>query len=301
MKYKYIFTVFTATYNRAYKIHGVYESLKKQTFKNFEWLIIDDGSTDNTQELIEKWIEEAEFPIRYFKKENGGKHTAYNFGVPKAQGQLLLTLDSDDSCVPEALQVFYDTWESIDNKEEFSGVTAHCFDQNDKLVGDPYPADVFDSDSVELRYLHNVKGEKWGFQRTDIMLSHPFPEINGVKLIPEGMVWDAISKNYKTRFINKKLRKYVIGEDSYSSSGPKKHAYSRVLGHSSNLNNNLAYFSKAPFQFFKSSVHYVRFSCHSKSRLFKNIQSTKGKLLVFIAIPFGFLVFLKDEVERILN
>ena len=105
-KNDYIFTVFTPTYNRAHTLSRVYKSLADQTFKNFEWLIVDDGSTDGTKVLIEKWTEEASFPIRYFYQENQGKHIAHNLGVKKARGELFLSLDSDDTCVPEALERF---------------------------------------------------------------------------------------------------------------------------------------------------------------------------------------------------
>ena len=89
-KYMYTFTVFTPTFNRAYTLPIVYESLKKQTFRDFEWLIVDDGSTDNTRDLVETWQKEAKFQIRYFWQKNGGKHRARNFGVSQAQGAFFL-------------------------------------------------------------------------------------------------------------------------------------------------------------------------------------------------------------------
>ena len=296
MEYKHTFTVFTATYNRANRILGVYNSLKGQTFKDFEWLVIDDGSTDNTEELIKEWQQNSEFPIRYLKKENGGKHTAYNFGIPKARGEFLLTLDSDDTCVPEALQVFYEAWQGIPDKERFSAVTANCFDENGDLIGTPYPRDFLDSDSIELRYIHKVKGEKWGFQKTEIMLKYPFPEPDGLKLIPENIVWDAISLDYKTRFINRNLRQYITGEDSYTRAIPQKYAYPSVLSKVSTLNNCIGYFNKSPLEFLKTSVHYVRFSLHSNSKLFYNLNNSLAKFLVFLSLPLGFIVFMKDRM-----
>src|SRR5437762_2817315 len=97
-----IFTVFTPTYNRAGTLPRVYESLKAQTFRDFEWIIVDDGSADSTQELVQSWIGDLDFPIRYFRQQNQGKHVAVNLGVKEARGEFFLNLDSDDACVPEA-------------------------------------------------------------------------------------------------------------------------------------------------------------------------------------------------------
>src|SRR5690242_19362698 len=99
-----LFTVFTPTYNRAHTIERVYRSLCTQNCRDFEWLVVDDGSTDGTEALIRQWQHEAEFPIRYFWQPNAGKHVAMNRGVAEASGSLFLTLDSDDACVPWALE-----------------------------------------------------------------------------------------------------------------------------------------------------------------------------------------------------
>ncbi len=152
-------------------LRRVYESLRLQTFRDFEWLIVDDGSTDCTKELVEKWRTESSFPIRYIYQENRGKPAAFNQGVQKAQGELFLTLDSDDACVPQALERLKYHWDSIptEKKDKFSAVTVLCKDQNGGLVGDKFPRDVLDSDSIELVFKYNVKGEKWGFHRTEVL------------------------------------------------------------------------------------------------------------------------------------
>lgn len=130
--YQYKFTVFTPTYNRVQTLSRVYESLQVQTFSDFEWLIVDDGSVDRTRELVEGWQMEACFPIHYLWQENQGKHVAFNYALQEARGELFLTLDSDDACVPEALERFYFHWNAIpeNRKGQFSAVTALCKDQN---------------------------------------------------------------------------------------------------------------------------------------------------------------------------
>src|SRR5260221_4826788 len=150
--YRYVFTVFTPTFNRCSTLNRAYETLRLQTFRDFEWLIVDDGSTDGTRELVEKWRAISEFPIRYIYQENQGKPTAFNHGVREAQGELFLTLDSDDACVPQALERFKYHWDGISlaEKDKFSAVTVLCKDQDGRLVGEKFPRDVLDSDSIEL-------------------------------------------------------------------------------------------------------------------------------------------------------
>src|SRR5262249_2422136 len=99
-----LFTVFTPTYNRAHTLHRVFDSLCAQTLRDFEWLVIDDGSSDSTRELIDNWTKSAHFTIRYIKQDHSGKHIAHNCAVREARGQFFLTLDSDDACTPQALE-----------------------------------------------------------------------------------------------------------------------------------------------------------------------------------------------------
>ena len=175
---RYTFTIFTPTFNRAHTLQRVYTSLAQQTYRDFEWLVMDDGSTDNTSQLIESWKGESNFQIRYYKQVNMGQGVAFNRGVEHAEGELLLVLDSDDECVPHALEQLKHHWDAIDAQQRagFSGVSVLCMDQNGNLVGDLFPKDVMDSDPLELRYRYKVKGEKWGFQRTDVLRRYPFPE-----------------------------------------------------------------------------------------------------------------------------
>jgi hypothetical protein len=134
--------------------------------------------------------------------------------VQLARGELFLTLDSDDACVPGALERFKFHRDAIPVNERaaFSGVTALCVDQSGKLIGDKFPLDVCDSDPIEMAYKYKVKGEKWGFHLTEVLKQFPFPELAAGKYVPESIVWDAIGKLYKTRFVNEPLRIYWIKE-----------------------------------------------------------------------------------------
>src|SRR5437588_2411519 len=136
------FTVLTPTYNRRECIGGVYESLCAQTFRDFEWLIVDDGSSDGTREQVASW--KAFFPIRYFWKPNGGMHTAINLGAAQAAGEFITKLDSDDRCVPRALERFDHHWKQIREPERFACVVSLCCDEDGNILGSRLAKDYVD-------------------------------------------------------------------------------------------------------------------------------------------------------------
>lgn len=306
MGYKYKFTVFTPVFNGALTIHRVYESLKAQTFKDFEWLIVDDGSTDNTAELIKKWQKEADFPIRYFYQENQGKHIAFNRAVQLAEGELFLPLDADDACVPEALERFLYHWNNIppDIRSQFSGVTCLCMDEQGKIVGDPFPQDVMDSDELEMPHKYKVRGEKWGFHRTEVLKQFPFPNVPQRGYMPESIVWNKIATQYKKRFVNEPLRIYystVPRPEQLTTQmkrDPARHAFGRRLYHCENLNRYIHWFRFDPIDFCKSAVNYARFSFHLRIPLksqWTELTNWKAKTLFVIALPLGYIFYYLDK------
>lgn len=295
------FTVFTPTYNRVGTLHRVYESLARQTFRDFEWLIVDDGSTDGTAGLVRRWSAQADFPIRYLWQENQGKHFAFNRGVREAQGHLFLTLDSDDACVPEALERLHYHWLSIPDevRGQFTGVTCLCVDQEGTLVGDRFPREVTDSDSLEILYRYRVDGEKWGFQRRDVLLQHLLPELLPREYVPEVLAWARIAREYRTRFVNEALRVYFIDRQSMVTGQPAgKFAAGRRLAHQLVLNEQLDYFRLRPLLFLRSAGQYVRLSLHASVGLraqLRGLQTPGGKALCAAMIPAGTILYLIDS------
>ncbi len=305
--YQYLFTVFTPTRNRSHTLHRVYASLVSQTFKDFEWLIVDNGSADGTQDQVKKWQKENLFPIRYIYQENQGKHVSSNRGVAEAKGELFLTLDSDDSCVATALERFKYHWDNIPlkQKSEFSAVTCLCQDENGNLVGNKFPFDPTDSDSLEIRYRFKVKGEKWGFQTTEVMKEFPFTEEMKGSYVPESIVWSAISRKYKTRFVNESLRTYWSGDDQVTKQKMSKHSFSKisisqVFYNREILNKEFSYFKIAPLQFIGPAIHFSRFSFHMQQGVFTQFNSLEvlgGRILWLIACPIGYLAYIKDHLR----
>ena len=295
--YRFQFTVFTPTYNRAHTLHRVYDSLHTQTYRDFEWLIIDDGSTDNTKELVEQWQKEANFPIRYIHQENAGKHVACNRGVCEAKGELFLTFDSDDACVPETLERFKYHWDSIpeDKRESFSAITALCVDREGRLVGNLFPFDIIDSNTFEMETKYHIVGDKWGFQRTDVLKEFPFPEIPGEKFVTEGIVWNRLSHKYQTRFVNEKLKIVEYMNDGLTASSVRVRAsnplgarlyYQEYLRLDIPLNKKI-----------KNLINYIRFSFHADTSIPRIVVDSGYKSLASLLLPVGYVIYAKDVRE----
>ncbi|MBI5418329.1 glycosyltransferase family 2 protein [Candidatus Poribacteria bacterium] len=306
--YQYFFTVFTPTYNRAYTLHRVYGGLKKQTFHDFEWLIIDDGSTDNTREIVEKWQEKNDFVINYIYQKNQGKHIAFNKAVHNAKGKFFMPLDSDDSCVPEALERFKFHWDNIPEhkKELFTGVTSLTCDQYGKLIGNRFPKDTFDSDLLEMIYKFKMKGDKWPFHKTDILKNFLFTEKLNTKFIPEGIVWSRVGEKYKTRFINEVLLIVWIDKTNQSDQltrirDASKHAIGHAYWHETILNYEINWFLFSPKQFFRSAIHYARFSFHAGINSLdqvKKLKNSPAKALWIMMFTIGYLIYFTDNIRR---
>ena len=302
MNSRYTFTVFTPSFNRAHTLPRVYESLKSQTFRDFEWLVVDDGSNDGTRELVGRWQHEALFPIRYLYQENQGKHVAFNKGVQEAQGELFLPLDSDDACIPRALERFKYHWDSIPStqKERFSAVTALCQDHDGMLVGKRFPRDILDSDSVELVFKYKIKGEKWGFQRTDVLKQFPFPIVPEVKYVSESVVWLALSRTFKTRVVNEMLRIYHVKHSAGSrmSELSASTIRGRALFHRQVLNDFVDLLFRYPWGLSRSAINFSRYSFGtgtSPDRQFSEVRPLRSRLLLAAFMPVGFLMALYDS------
>ena len=201
------FTIFTPTYNRAYIIENLYRSLLRQTFRDFEWVVIDDGSTDNTKELFNSFLNDDNrfFELKYKKVENGGKHRAINSGVKMAAGELFFIVDSDDYLSDNALEIANNIENSIPNntKNYYAGICGLRGYSSNNIIGTTFNGDFLDITSLE-RGKHNITGDKSEIFYTNVLKKYPFPEFDGENFITECVVWDKIAYNgYKLRFFNK--------------------------------------------------------------------------------------------------
>lgn len=204
-------TVFTATYNREKTLERLYNSLKKQTFKNFEWIVIDDGSTDSTRELIDKFRRcNNFFEIIYLEQNGLGKHVAMNKAVENARGKLFMSVDSDDFLREDALELIIKYEESIEDKSQFAGVSGLRCNLNGVTIGDKWMSekDFIDATNFE-RSKYNLLGDKAEAYYTDIMKKYPMPSFENERFMAE-IIWNQIAnEGYKIRWFNQNI---YIGE-----------------------------------------------------------------------------------------
>lgn len=218
-------TVFTPTYNRGYIIRNLYESLKNQTFEDFEWVVIDDGSTDNTEVLFLEILEkDNSFPIIYRKVENGGKHRAINKGLELASGRLFFIVDSDDALPYDSLETIikYESEIPDSQKSSYAGVCGLRGTEKNNVLGA-----TFDGKWLDITYLETQKngihGDKAEVYYTDLLKRYPFPEYENEKFIVESVVWNLIGADgFKLRYFNECVYYCEYLEDGLTNQGMKK-------------------------------------------------------------------------------
>ena len=221
-------TVFTPTYNRAYILGRLYNSLKRQGFADFEWLIVDDGSTDNTENLVNQWIVDSDkhFPIRYFKKANGGKGRAINYGVDLAEGELFFNVDSDDYLTDDALEKV-DRWErELPKEKKYCGVAGNLGTSVDATPNTFFEKGYRDASVLEryADYCNDpVDGERGYVFYTKIQKKYKYPEFEGENFVTPAVSWNRMAADgYIIRFFNDIIWIYEYQPDGLTAQGTKK-------------------------------------------------------------------------------
>ena len=212
-------TVFTPTFNRAYIIEQLYESLGRQSFHDFEWLVVDDGSTDETKALFSGWCKrENRFPIRYYRQENGGKCSAINKALDLAKGELFFTVDSDDYLTDDALQKI-DEWErKLPGTKSFCGVAGNLGRTGADTPNTLFPNGYCDGTLLD-RYAH-VDGERALVFYTDVHKKYKYPIFKDEKFMTEAVAWNRMANDgYSMRFYNDIIWVYDYKEDGLTKAG----------------------------------------------------------------------------------
>jgi glycosyltransferase involved in cell wall biosynthesis len=288
------FTVFTPSYNRARLLPRAYQSLLRQTLQDFEWLIVDDGSTDDTKAVVEQW-NDAPFPIRYIYKENGGKHSAMNRAVREARGKYFVILDSDDWLTDDALEKMHAAWQSIPEPERFAEVVGHSCYPDGQLLGVPYPKDPLDSDPAEIQAVYKVWGDKLACHRTAVLREFPFPEDLG-RFVTESLVWYRIARRYKSRFVNQVWRVVEYQGDGLTANftqARRKSAPSSTLFYAEATDLFLE--RRYPLQaLLRSSINYVRFALHNGLSLRQQQAQFPSLPLWLLSLLPGLAFYLAD-------
>ena len=289
--YNYRITIFTPTYNRAHLLTRLYHSIQRQTFRDFEWLIVDDGSKDNTAEVVQGFIEDNnQFPIRYYIKENGGKSRAVNYGLDLADGEIFFIMDSDDYLTDDALEkIVY--WEStIEDKNKYCGVAGNRGTTETETPNIPLPGEYLDCSVLE-KYSGNAMlfGEHAEALYTDVFKKFKYPEFDGEKYMTPCVAFDRMAAaGYLTRYFQD-----IIWVCNYLDDGLTKHADTIYMnnpkGYGLTLHERMKFTKQGFFKRFKS---YYSFYCELQHKHnYKEIASfihANTLLMKFIELLYKF-------------
>ena len=287
------FTIFTPTYNREGLLISLYESLKKQTFKDFEWLIVDDGSVDNTNETVQQFIKENILNISYYYKENGGKQRAYNYALDNAKGELFICLDSDDEYVSNALETILEYWKKVEKNAKIVGMGYLSTYPDGSTIGSEFPNDEMVETQFNIYNKYKVTGDKGLMFRTEVIKNYKFPVFDGEKVTTEALVYNRIAEKYEMLYINEKIEIKQYHEDGLTAKyndlllrNPKGNA----LYHNERNKHKMIFKEKI----FNNAVYYkfCRVANYSFSKIFKESYS---KLFLILSLPIGIYMDLKRK------
>lgn len=283
-------TIFTPTYNRGYILERLYKSLINQTNKNFEWVIVDDGSIDNTKKLVEKWINNKQIKIKYFYQENSGKSSAHNLGVMKAEGDFFTCVDSDDFLTEEAVDIILKYKEKIIIDKTCVGMVGNRCTIDKKIIGTDMPKNIKFTTLYDLYNKYKHKGDTILVYKTKEIKKYKFPKIDGEKFIPETYIYDKIDQDGKLLIIQEKLYICEYLEDGYT-----KNAKNLIK------NNPQGYilYAKQRIKLAKGFNEKVRASAQYVlgNKLLGNkkyIKESPSKILTIISIPLANIFYYKN-------
>ena len=279
---KTFLTVFTPAYNRAYTLPRTYESMKQQKNTDFVWLVVDDGSSDNTAELVRQWqAEDNGFEIRYVYKENGGMHTAHNTAYEHIDTELNVCIDSDDALAPNAVQIIADAWNKVRDRG-YAGLVGLDAEFNGKVIGPGFPSDLTET-TLGGYYTRGGWGDKKLVLRTDVVRQYPpYPTFEGEKFVPLGSLYTMIDQDYLLSVVDETLCLVEYMPDGSTKNmtrqyfrNPNGFRYSRLVNLTApqSLKRKLTIY-----------VHYVAESILAHKPIIKDAPS---RLLGLLSIPFG--------------
>jgi len=286
-------SVFTPTFNRGYIIKNLYDSLLLQTYKEFEWLIIDDGSEDNTEKICNSFLNEGIVDIKYIKQKNGGKHRALNNAVRNAQGELFFVVDSDDQLTGNALERIAYYYHKIKDDDSIGGIFGVKALFSGKLPGDKLPFSQLKCSNLDFRYKMNIKGDMAEIFKTDILRKFPFPEYENERFCPEALVWNRIAQHYKLFIFNE-----IIYLCDYLDDGlTRKIVRIRMESAQASMDTyeELSHYPVPWLQKIKARINFWRFSFNTNMAFSKKIKRVSGAFYNLIAMPLGYLMHLRDK------
>ena len=293
------FTIFTPTYNRGYILPVLYQSLQNQTFNDFEWLIVDDGSTDDTEQLVTGWLQDKKaFPIRYYKKENGGKPRAINYGIQYAAGKFFFMVDSDDLLLPKALEKMYAWCKEIEDDSAFIGVgAARGFPDGNYIKGvAPIVNEKGYVDATNLdRAKYNLDADMCEAYKTQLFKKYPMAEWLGEKFAPEQIALNEIALDgYLLRWHSDIIYQCDYLEDGLTK-GSSSLEKNNPMGYAMMYNHKLKYPDSSRKQKFYNTCQMIALSFIGKHPEY--IIKSENKILAALAFIPGIILAIRRKLQ----
>lgn len=283
-------TILTPTYNRKEYLPKLFDSLCKQTKHDFQWLVIDDGSNDETEEYFKHITKESPFTIDYQKKENGGKHTALNYAHPYIKGELVIIVDSDDFLSTDAVEIILSDWKRY---KQIPAIGVICYLKgnisNHKSMANSNAPDGYISDHITYRVNHNIMGDMAEVVRTDVFNLYKFPVFKSERMISEEWLWNHIALNYKTVYRKKIIYYCEYIEGGLTKSG-RKLLMNNPLGQMEACKSYFIHNVNLKMQIKKMLLYCVYGLCSTKD--IKEFLLNSGRpVRMFLVLPLGWGLF----------
>lgn len=280
-----LLTIFTPTYNRANTLVRLYDSLLAQTSDDFIWLIVDDGSTDNTEEIVKSWIVDNIIKIQYFKQSNQGKSMAHNKGVDLTKTELFVCVDSDDYLDVNAVEDIILKWK--DAKKNNTGVLAFKCTEKDRVTS--IKTKINESTLKDAYDIYGLKGDTMLVFKTSIINKYSFPHFENEKFVPEAYLYDLIDQEGKLLILQKYLYVCEYLEDGYTNNMARL-LKNNPKGYFAYIKQRIQIDSKLKYKFFD----YIRYVAMTKCVNYESVWNNKQDLIIkCLAYPFGILLYLK--------
>lgn len=279
-----LLTILTCTYNRGAFLNQIFKCLEGQTIFNFQWLIIDDGSTDDTETIVNS-LKSNQFDIDYYKKKNGGKHTAINYAMPYIKGKLVLFLDSDDYLTKDAVEVISNDWKKISTRTDISGISYMKSTSTGRFLSKKPPQDYFRGDYISYRINKEINGDQCEVIQSKILKKYPFPEIPGEKFLSESWLWFKIAEHYQMIYRPKSI--YIA---EYLPGGLTKSGKRLIMRNPQGGMLACKMYFKPEISIkarIKKTILFNVYAFCSKDRYMKSIMLSHNIFLCVIMFPFS--------------
>lgn len=283
-------TILTPTYNRGEQLHLLYGSLLKQTNREFEWIIVDDGSTDNTKEIVQRWIAESEIRINYYYKKNGGKHTALNYAISRIESELTFIVDSDDILTSDAVEIIMRYHRRYEGEENICGYAFLRAFPDGKINGKEFIPNEKVASYIEARInADDAIADKAEVFKTKCLREFPFPEYPGEKFLGEDIVWIRMARKYMMVHINRAI---YIG--NYQEDGLTKNRRLNNIKSPLGCVNRASEFMKNDLKSkyrIKATLQYIIYGKFANRGMIKQIKNSPDKKLTLVLYIPGLLIY----------